>query len=94
MPQATDQEDDKGVQHHSSFRYTAAAERNIDIVAKPCGKRDVPATPELGDVAAKIRDVEVASQFDAEQLGTADSDVAIAGEVAINLYGEQRGSEQ
>lgn len=54
----------------------------------------MPATPELGDVTAEIRYVEVAAELDAEEFGTADSDVAVAREVAIDLYGEEHSGKE
>lgn len=54
----------------------------------------MPTTPEFGDVAAEIGYIEVAAQTDAEQFGAADSDIAIARKVAINLNREQDGGKE
>ena len=53
----------------------------------------MPAAPELGNVAAEVRIAEVAHQTYAEQLGGADGDVGIAGEVAVDLDGEEDGGQ-
>ena len=82
------------VDQHSPFRHAAAAERDVDIVTEPSGQRYVPATPELGNIAAEIRHVKVPPQLDAEQLGAPDGNVAVAGEVAVNLNGEQYSGQQ
>ena len=54
----------------------------------------MPTTPKFGDVAAEIGYIEVAAQTDAEQFGAADSDIAIARKVAINLNREQDSSQE
>lgn len=92
MPEATDKKDDKRVAHHLGFAYTAAAQRDVDIVAEPGGERDVPAAPELGNVAAEIGYLEVTHQVDAEEFGAADGNVAIAREVTVNLDREKNSS--
>ena len=71
-----------------------ATQGDIDIIAEPCGERDMPTPPELRYVAAEIRYVEVAHESDTEQLGDAYGYVGVAGEVAINLNGEQHGCEE
>ena len=53
----------------------------------------MPTAPKFGDVAAEIGYIEVAAQTDAEQFGAADSDIAIARKVAINLNREQDGGK-
>ena len=94
VPQAANKEDDKCVEQYTPLGYTAATEGNVDVVTEPGGEGNVPATPELGDVAAEIGHVEIAAQADAEEFGTADGDVAVAGEVAVDLDGEKEGSQQ
>ena len=94
VPQAAHKKDDKCVKQHTPLGHTAATHGNVDIVTEPGGEGNVPATPELGDVAAEIGHVEIASQVDAEEFGTADGDVAVAGEVAVDLDGEKEGSQQ
>ena len=94
VPKAAQQEDDERVAHHLRLAHTATAQGDIDVVAEPSRQRDVPTTPELGNVAAEIRHVEVPHQPDAEQLGRADGNVAVAREVAVNLEGEEDGGKE
>ena len=54
----------------------------------------MPPAPELGDVAAEIRHVEVAHQLDPEKLRRSDGDVGVAREVTIDLESEEDGREQ
>ena len=72
----------------------AATQGNIDVIAEPCGERDMPTPPKLRYVATEIRYVEVAHQVYAEQLGGAYGYVGIAREIAVNLNGEQHGCEE
>ena len=94
VPEAAQEEDDKGVAHHLGLRYAAAAQGDVDIIAEPSRQGDVPATPELGDVAAEVRHVEVAHQLDTEKLRRPDGDVGVARKITINLEGEEDGGEQ
>ena len=64
----------------------AAAKRLIEIVAEPARQRDVPALPELAERGRAIRLHEIRLEVIAEQARNADGDVAIAGEVAIDLH--------
>ena len=94
VPETRQQEDDEGVAHHLGLRDTAAAQGNVDVIPEPSRQRDVPPAPELGDVAAEIRHVEVAHQLDPEKLRRSDGDVRVAREVAVNLESEEDGREQ
>src|SRR5208282_1513514 len=60
MPESADQEHDHDVDGAAQRSGAAAAERDVEIVAKPMGERDVPAaTPEFGRAARQIRPAEV-----------------------------------
>ena len=94
MPETAQQENDKRVANHLCLRAAAAAQRNIDVIAEPCRQRNVPPAPKLGNVAAEIRNVEIAHKPDTEQLRRSDGNVGIAREVAVNLEGEKNGSQK
>lgn len=94
MPEAADQENDEGVADDLGLGATASSQGDVEIVPEPGGEGDVPSTPEFGDIAAEVGNVEVSLQADAEEFGGADGDVAIAGEIAVNLEGEEDGREQ
>ena len=53
----------------------------------------MPPAPELGYIATEIRVIEVAQQFDTEKFGCSDGDVRIAGEIAVDLECEEKGSQ-
>ena len=55
------------------------------VITKPRRQRDVPARPELADVAAEVRVVEVDRRREAERAREADGHVRVAGEVAVDL---------
>ena len=54
----------------------------------------MPAAPELGNAARKIRRVEVTHQVETEQSGATYGYVAIAREVTINLNGEEHTKQE
>lgn len=94
MPQTTHQEDDKGIADDLSFGGAAASQGNVDIVTKPGGERNMPATPELGYVTAEIRHIEVAHQLNAKQFGATNRYIGIAGKITVYLKGEKNGCQQ
>ena len=95
MPETAHREDNHRVEHPSGFAASVASEREIDIVAKPCGERDVPSAPEAGYGLCKIRSYEVGWQFNAKETSATDSHKRIASKVGINLNGiEHTGQEQ
>ena len=53
----------------------AAAQWEIDVVAKPGGQRDVPATPKLGYASGEVGEIEIPHQIDTEKTRTANGNV-------------------
>src|SRR5450631_599340 len=72
------------------MRSPCAAQRKKKIVAQPTREADVPALPELGDVAREIRKAKINRELIAEQPRTGDRHIRVAGEVAINLDGVEK----
>ena len=88
VPQAAEEHRDHQVAIGREAALPVPAERHVEVVAQPGRKRDVPRPPELRDVSREIRLVEVLEQLDAEQARGSAGDVAVAGEVAVDLEGE------
>ena len=88
-PRAVPQSAEHHRQHEVDVRARAApavaAERNVEVFLEPCGQADVPALPELADVAGDVRQVEVALELVAERVRAADRHVRIAGKVEVDL---------
>ena len=93
VPKTAHQENHKHVTHGLPLADSGAAKRNVEVVAKPRRERDVPAPPELGDVAGEVRRLEVRHELDAKELGGADGDVAVSGEIPVDLKGKIHGTE-
>lgn len=70
---------------------TRPPKRDIDVIAEPSSKGDMPSAPELCYVAREVWVVEVAHQFNAKEFGCSDSNIRIAGEIAVNLEGKEDG---
>ena len=95
MPETAHCEDNHRVEHPSGFAATVASEREVDIVAKPCGERDMPSAPEVGNGLCEIRSDEVGWQFNTKETSATDSHQRVAGKVGINLDGvEHTGQEK
>ena len=93
MPKSAESEDDERVAHRLPLAVAAAAEGDIDVVHKPRVERDVPATPEFGDVTGEVGDVEVAHETHAEEFRRTDGDVGVAREVTVDLEREEQGAD-
>ena len=68
MPESGNHEDNKRIPNLLALAASATPHRNIDVIAEPGRKRNVPAAPEFSDVSGEIRKVEVSHQLDAEEL--------------------------
>ena len=94
MPESAHDEYNHCVEHPSGFAASVASERKIDIVAKPCGERDMPSAPEVGYGLCKIRSDKVDWQFNTQESSATDSHQRVTGKVGINLNGvEHTGKE-
>jgi len=93
MPEPGDEEDDEDVADGLGLGDARPSEWDVEVVAEPGGEGDVPTPPELGNVAGEVGELEVGHQLEAEELGGADGDVGVSGEVAVDLEGEKDGTE-
>ena len=91
VPEAAGQEDDHEVQAGADRTPAAAAQREVDIIGQEAGEGDVPALPELPDIHALVRGVEVHGDADVEHEADAGGHVAVAGEVEVQLEGVAHG---
>ena len=87
MPQAAENHGHKLIKIHAPTAATVAPHRNVEVVAKPGGEGDVPTAPEVGDTVGLVGGAEVGGNLEAHPEGDANGDVAVAGEVAIELQG-------
>ena len=94
MPESAEKENDERVADDLGLCTSASAQGNVNVISEPGGEGDVPASPELGDVPAEIRNVEVSHQLDSEEFGRTDGDIRVSGEIPVNLEGEQHGRQQ
>ena len=94
MPETAYGEYNHRVEHPSGFAASVASEREVDIVAKPSRKRDMPSAPEVGYSLCKVRSDEVVLQFNAQETSATDSHQRVAGKVGINLNGVEHTSQE
>ena len=93
VPEPGDEEDDEDVADGLGLGDAGSAKGDVEVVSEPGGEGDVPTPPELGDVAGEVGELEVGHQLEAEELGGADGDVGVPGEVPVDLEGEEDGAE-
>ena len=61
------------------------AKGDVQVIAPPARKRDVPTAPEFGRALCLVRAVEVLWQAEAHEEGYANSDIRVTREVGVNL---------
>src|ERR1022692_2847642 len=88
MPQAAQQHRQQQIAIGIKFPVTIAAERDIEIIAKPGTQTDVPTPPEILNAISQIRLAEIHNEMKSHQLGTPARDAAVPAEIAINLPSE------
>jgi len=94
VPETAEKHGDQNIAVDKPVRgYAAASERNVEIIAQAGGKRNVPSTPEIGDVERFVRRVEILREADAEKIAKANGHVAVAGEIEIDLVGVAENAE-
>ncbi len=94
VPESADQEGKNQVQAMAEGSFAAASQRNIHIIPEPGGKGNMPAAPEFTDAAGKVGAFEVLLQINSEELGTADGNIRISGEITIDLDREHNGGDR
>src|ERR1700751_937343 len=60
-------------------------EGEIEIIAQPTRKRNMPSSPEIDGGASEIGHVEILGQVYADDFRNSDGHVRVAGEIAIDL---------
>src|SRR5262245_5712199 len=66
-----------------------SAQTDVEIIAQPRGKADVPPPPERAQVRRSVRNVEIEHDVEPQQFRATARDVRITGEVAVNLKRER-----
>src|SRR5690349_19555813 len=74
-----------------SFRNAASVppQRDIQVIAQPGGKRNMPSSPKVCDRSSKIRMVKIGQQLDTKKLADASRNIRITGKIAVNLQGKK-----
>src|SRR5436309_1031537 len=88
MPETAQEHDDDQVNRGPRPSNPVAAERYIKIIAQKCGKRDVPASPEIGKANGRVRKTEVILEMKTEAESRADGAGGITGEIEKDLAGK------
>ena len=78
VPKSADEEDGEGVAYRFPFAHPRAAEWDVEVIAEPRRKADVPASPEFGNVTGEVRRPEVGHELDSEESGSPDGNIGVA----------------
>src|SRR6476660_8755282 len=85
MPKSADKHRNNEVRVRAGKGALVAAYRNVKIFAQPRGKRDVPASPEIGDRLRQIRRIKIFCENESEHQAKSDRHVGVTAEIEINL---------
>src|SRR5436309_2137477 len=88
MPETTEKHHYDQIRRGADRTDLIASERNIKVVAQECGKRDVPASPEIGKPNGRVRKTEIILQMKAKAERGADGACGITGKIKKYLAGE------
>src|SRR2546426_8528749 len=88
MPESPQEHDDDEIDRGPRPSDSVSAERNVEVVAQECGKRDVPAPPEIGKPDGCIGETEIIFEMETKAERSADGAGGIASEIEKYLAGE------
>ena len=94
MPEPADYKDDQSVPYLLQIPAAAPAQRDVHVIPEPGGKRNMPASPELGDVSREIREGEVLFEIKPEEPRGSYRYVGIAGKISVDLKSEEERAYQ
>src|SRR2546427_5269740 len=67
MPQAAQQHRHEKVYVSAQSAKTISAQTDVEVIAEPGGKADVPAPPEISQVGGSVRQVEIDHDVESQQ---------------------------
>src|SRR5258708_7100689 len=94
MPESAKKHSEHEIEVGAHLPEAIATETDIQVVAKPAAKADVPPAPEVLEALRQVGLAEVDHEMETHELRTASSDAAVAAEVAIDLPGKRVSAEQ
>src|SRR6185369_1280328 len=94
MPDSRNEKGEEQIAVGEERSPAVSAERNIDIVAEPGGKADVPSGPEIAQASREIRIVKIEHQVEAHHFRHSARHVGVAAEIEKDLPGESKGREE
>src|SRR5712672_3474722 len=88
MPEAAQEHDNHKIDRGPRPSNPVTAEWNVKIVAQECGKRNVPAPPEIGKANGGVGKTEIILEMKTKAQSGADGAGGITGEIEKDLAGE------
>src|SRR6516162_5125733 len=85
MPETAEKENRKQIEAYPGITAPVAPERNVEIISKPVGQRNMPALPEFAYRLGDVRENEVFEEAKSEHQSQANGHIGVAGEIKINL---------
>src|SRR5205809_1271185 len=88
VTETAQEHNDDEIDRGSRPSHPVAAERNVKVIAQKRGKRNVPASPEIGKADRGVGKTEIIFQMETEAQRRADRAGGIAGEIEKYLTSE------
>src|SRR5881394_2190056 len=88
MPETAQEHNDDEIDRGSRPSHPVAAEGNVKVIAQKRGKRNVPASPEIGETNRGVGKTKIVLEMKAERQGSADRANGVTRKVKKDLSGE------
>ena len=85
MPKPPKQHGKKEIHAGAESTLSITAQRNIKVVPQPARKGYMPTGPEFADILRQIRSIEIIRDVIAKNLRRTDRDIAVPGEIVVDL---------
>ncbi len=85
MPESRKKENNDFIQAGSRPALPISAQRDIQILFKPCRQRDVPSPPKFPDACRSVRVHKILPEMKSEHPAQPDSHITVSAEIIINL---------
>ena len=85
MPETGERPYHKDVADVPACGNTVASQWDVDVIAEPASKRNMPAAPEFRDAGGNVRIIKVLVEIESQHLSKTDGHIGISAEIEIQL---------
>src|SRR5262245_42413500 len=87
MPKSSQQHHESQIEIGPALTVPVSPERDVEVIPQPCGKRDMPASPKIGDAFCTIGRSEILRNDQTKHPTQSNCHVRVPGKVEVDLKG-------